>query len=180
MIDIFYKLFHTNPCPKKVIVQTEVTGFAPKDGNKLVEIAVIEIDKNDVQTGNVFHAYINPEREVPEEVIEIHGLDSDFLRDYPTFSTYKNEFLHFIEGKEIIGQNVHFDIDFLNNEIGFKLPNNTIDTLEMAKKVFPNQRNNLAALRERLNVKISHSPYNGALLDALYAYEVYKKLKMLL
>lgn len=180
MIDIFYKLFHTNPCLKKVIVQTEVTGFAPEDGNKLVEIAVIEIDKNDVQTGNVFHAYINPERKVPEEVIEIHGLDSDFLRDYPTFATYKNEFLHFIEGKEIIGQNVHFDIDFLNNEIGFKLPNNTIDTLEMAKKVFPNQRNNLAALRERLNVKISHSPYNGALLDALYAYEVYKKLKMLL
>ena len=180
MISLFNKFFHKNNITTKVVINTEVTGLDYKDGHKLVEIAAIEIDKNDIQTGAVFHAYINPECEVPEEVIEIHGLDSDFLRDYPTFATYKNEFLHFIEGKEIIGQNVHFDIDFLNNEIGFKLPNNTIDTLEMAKKVFPNQRNNLAALRERLNVKISHSPYNGALLDALYAYEVYKKLKMLL
>ena len=101
MIDIFYKLFHTNPCPKKVIVQTEVTGFAPEDGNKLVEIAVIEIDKNDVQTGNVFHAYINPERDVPEEIVAVHGLNYDFLKNYPTFPAYKEDFLHFIEGKEI-------------------------------------------------------------------------------
>ena len=180
MIDIFYKLFHTNPCPKKVIVQTEVTGFAPEDGNKLVEIAVIEIDKNDVQTGNVFHAYINPERDVPEEIVAVHGLNYDFLKNYPTFPAYKEDFLHFIEGKEIIGHNIQLDLKFLNNELGFELPNKITDTLEMAKKAFLGKRNNLTSLCERLDIKILHSPYNGALLDTLHICEVYKKLKTLL
>lgn len=177
MIGIFNKLFYKNICSKKVVIQTEVTGFDPEDGNKLVEIAAIEIDENNIQTGAVFHAYINPEREVPEEVIKIHGLDSDFLKNYPTFPIYKNEFLHFIMGKEIIGHNVQFDLKFLNNELGFELPNKITDTLEMARKVFPNQRNNLTSLCERLDIKILHSPYNRALLDVLHMLEVYKKLK---
>jgi DNA polymerase-3 subunit epsilon len=99
------------------------------------------------------------------------------LKNYPTFAVYKDEFLRFIEGKEIIGHHVQFDISFLNNEVGFELPNNVTDTFEMARTAFPAQRNNLVALSERLNIKIKHSPYNGALLDALYAYEVYKRLK---
>lgn len=162
---------------KKVIINTETTGLYPKDGHKLVEIAAIEIDENDVQTGAVFHAYINPERRIPKEVTAIHGLDYKFLKNFPTFAAYKNEFLRFIEGKEIIGHNVQFDLKFLNNEIGFELPNKVTDTLEMARKVFPAQRNNLCALSERLNIKIKHSPYNGALLDVLYVCEVYKRLK---
>lgn len=165
---------------KKVIINTEVTGLRPKDGHKLVEIAAIEIDENDVQTGAVFHAYINPERSIPRNVVKIHGLDYKFLKDYPTFAAYKDELLRFIEGKEIIGHNVKFDMNFLNNEVGFELPNKVTDTLEMARETFPAQRNNLVALRKRLNIKIKHSPYNGALLDALYVYEVYKRLKILL
>ena len=162
---------------KKVIINTEVTGLYPKDGHKLVEIAAIEIDKNDVQTGAVFHAYINPERSIPRDVTKIHGLDYKFLKDYPTFAAYKDEFLRFIEGKEIIGHNVQFDMNFINNEVCFELPNKVTNTLEMARKAFSGQKNNLVALSVRLNIKIKHSPYNGALLDALYAYEVYKRLK---
>ncbi len=162
---------------KKVIINTETTGFSPKDGHKLVEIAAIEIDENDVQTGAVFHAYINPERRISRDVTAIHGLNNKFLKNYPPFAAYKDEFLRFIEGKEIIGHHVQFDMNFINNEVGFELPNKVTDTLEMARKVFPEQRNSLLALRDRLKIKIKHSPYNGALLDALYAYEIYKRMK---
>lgn len=162
---------------KKVIINTETTGFSPKEGHKLVEIAAIAIDENDIQTGAVFHAYINPERSIPKNVTEIHGLDYKFLKNYPPFAAYKDEFLHFIEGKEIIGHHVQFDMNFINNEVGFELPNKVTDTLEMSRKIFPEQRNNLCALSKRLNIKIKHSPYNGALLDVLYVCEVYKRLK---
>ena len=162
---------------KKVIINTEVTGFSPKDGHKLVEIAAIEIDGNDVQTGAVFHAYINPERSISRDVTAVHGLDYKFLKNYPPFAANKDEFFFFFEGKEIIGHHVQFDMDFINNELGFELPNKVTDTLEMAQKAFPAQRNNLSALSERLNVKIKNSAYNGALLDALYVLEVYKRTK---
>lgn len=162
---------------KKVIIDTETTGLHPKDGHKLVEIAAIEIDENDIQTGLVFHAYINPECRISKNVTLVHGLDYKFLKNYPPFATYKDEFLSFIKGKEIIGHFVQFDMNFINNEIGFELSNKITDTLEMAKKVFPGQRNNLDALSERLKIKIKNSPYNGALLDALYACEIYKRLK---
>ena len=156
---------------KKVIINTEVTGLYPKDGHKLVEIAAIEIDENDIQTGAVFHAYINPERQIFREVTAVHGLNNKFLKQYPTFAAYKDNFLHFIEGK---------DMDCINSELGFELPNKVTDTLEMAKKLFPDQKNGLLALTERLNIKIKNSPFNGALLDALYTYEVYKRMKILL
>lgn len=162
---------------KKVIINTEVTGLYPKDGHKLVEIAAIEIDENDIQTGAVFHAYINPERQISREVTAVHGLNNKFLKQYPIFAAYKDEFLHFIEGKEIIGHHVHFDMDFINSEIGFELPNKVTDTLEMAKKVFPDQKNGLLALTERLNIKIKNSPFNGALQDAMQMLEIYRKLK---
>lgn len=161
---------------KKVVINTEVTGFSSKDGHKLVEIAAVEIDEKDIQTGAIFHAYINPERKISTAVTKIHGLSNKFLKKYPTFELYKDEFLHFIEGKEIIGHYVHFDLDFLNNEVGFELPNKITDTLQMAKKIFPEHRNNLCTLIKRLKIKIN-TPYNGALLDTLYILEIYKKLK---
>ena len=162
---------------KKVIINTEVTGFSPKDGHKLVEIAAIEIDENDIQTGVVFHAYINPKRRIPKEVTAIHGLDYKFLKNFPTFAAYKDEFLRFIKDKEIIGHHVQFDLKFLNSEIGFELPNKVTDTLEMARKAFPGQKNNLCALSERLKIKIKNPPFNGALLDTLHVCEVYNRMK---
>lgn len=162
---------------RKIVFQTETTGFSPEEGHKLVEIAAIEIDENDIQTGAVFHAYINPSRSIPKEVVAVHGLNRKFLKNYPTFEDYKDRFLHFIDGKELISQNIKFDLKFINYELGFELPNKITDTLEMAKKAFPGQRNSLFHLRKRLNIKIKKSPYNGALLDALQILEVYKKLK---
>ena len=162
---------------KKVVMTTETTGFSPKDGHKLVEIAAIEIDENDIQTGAVFHAYINPERQISRELTAVHGLNNKFLKKFPTFAAYKDEFLRFIEDKQIIGHHVQFDMNFLNNEVGFELPNKVTDTLEMARKAFPGQKNNLCALSERLKIKIKNSPFNGALLDTLHVCEVYKRLK---
>ena len=162
---------------EKVVMTTETTGFSPKEGHKLVEIAAIEIDKNDIQTGAVFHIYINPECKISKEVTAVHGLNNKFLKQYPTFEAYKDEFLHFIEGKEIIGHHINFDMDFINNEVGFELPNKITDTLKMARKTLPEQKHSLRALREHLKIKIKHSPYNGALLDTLYLWEIYKKLK---
>lgn len=174
---LLYKLFNLKKSNKKVVIQTETTGFSPEKGNKLVEIAAIELDKNNNQTGMVFHAYINPERDVPEEVVAIHGLNRKFLQNYPPFSAYKKEFLHFIRGKELIGHNINFDLDFLNNEIGFTLPNKTTNILTMARKVFPNQKNNLDALSARLKIKIKKNLYQGALYDVLCMIEIYKRLK---
>ncbi len=165
---------------KKMVITTETTGLCPKDGHKILEIAAIEIDENDIQTGAVFHAYINPNKGIPREATKIHGLDYKFLKNYPTFASYKNEFLHFIEGKELIGHHVQFDMNFINSEVGFELPNKVTDTLEMARNAFPNQRNSLLALRERLKIKIKHPPYKGALLDVLYTYEIYKELRKIL
>ena len=102
------------------------------------------------------------------------------MKNYPTFASYKNEFLHFIEGKELIGHHVQFDMNFINSEVGFELPNKVTDTLEMARNAFPDQRNSLLALRERLKIKIKHPPYKGALLDVLYTYEIYKELRKIL
>ena len=162
---------------KKVVMTTETTGFSPKEGHKLVEIAAIEIDENDIQTGAVFHAYINPERQISREVTAVHGLNNKFLKQYPTFFAYKDCFLHFVEGKEIIGHHINFDMDFVNNEIGFELPNKVTDTLELARKALPDKKHSLRALIEYFNIKIKNSPYSGALLDALQMLEIYRKLK---
>ena len=128
---------------------TETTGFSPKEGHKLIEIAAIEIDENDIQTGAVFHAYINPERQISREVTAVHGLNNKFLKQYPIFAAYKDEFLHFIEGKEIIGHHVHFDMDFINREIGFEPPKKVTDTLEMAKKIFLTKKKRSFNLKSR-------------------------------
>lgn len=162
---------------KKVIINTEVTGLYPKDGHKLVEIAAIEIGENDIQTGAIFHAYINPKCKISKKITALTGLNNKFLKNCPTFEKYKEEFLNFIDGKEIIGLHVQLDMDFLSTEIGFNLPNKITDILEIANAVFPKQVNNFKSLKEQLRIKIKNSPYNGALLDSLYILEIYKKLK---
>lgn len=175
----FSSLFNKSKNTNKVVITTETTGFSPEEGHKLVEIAAIEIDKNYNPTGAVFHAYINPERDISKEVVAVHGLARDFLKDYPPFNAYKNNFLHFIKGKELIGHHLVYDMNFINHELGFTLPNKVTDTLDVAKKAFPQQKNSLSSLCERLNVEIKNSPYNGALLDTLMMLEVYKKLKII-
>lgn len=161
---------------KKIVLDTETTGFDPYKGDRIVEIGALELDEDDCPTGQTFHAYINPEREVPEEVAKIHGLTYDFLKNYPTFSDIKEDFLRFIEGKVLIGHHLPFDINFLNNELGLELPNKMIDTLEMAKKAFPDTLCTLDALCERFRINSKSKGKTAVLLNVLCLAKVYQKL----
>ncbi len=137
---------------RQIILDTETTGLYCDQGDRLTEIGCLElIDRR--LTGKVFHTYINPERELSPKSIEITGLTKSFLKDKPTFSQVVDDFLRFVIGSEIIIHNSKFDIGFINCELNrikhpMKKINNFItiyDTLKIARKLFPGQRNNLDA-----------------------------------
>lgn len=159
----------------KIVLDTETTGFDPKSC-KLVEIGAVELDDNNQPTGAVFHTYINPEQPVPDEVVLIHGLTTDYLKNFPTFNEIKADFLKFIEGKELVAHNLPFDLGFLNHELGFELSNKMTDTLKLAKAAFPDMRCNLDTLCERFDIDTSKRTTHGALLDAELLAKVYCKL----
>lgn len=166
---------------REIVLDTEVTGFSPEEGERLVEIGAIELI-NHIPTGVQYHQYINPEKEISEEVTKIHGLTYDFLKAYPTFKDIAQNLLNFIGADaKIIAHNAMFDMRFINYELkksGYKCFRKTrvIDTLEIAKIKFPNQRNSLCHLCKRLNVDDSARVFHGALLDAQLLSEVYIKL----
>lgn len=160
----------------KVVFDTESTGLNVNADNRLVEIGAVELDNKNHPTGVFFHVYINPQRDIPEEATKIHGLTIEFLKDYPTFDKIKDDFLKFIEGKELIAHNLPFELSFLNYELGFELPNKTTDTLSIANDLFPKQKNNLDALCRRFAVDLSHIPYGGTLLNAYCLALVYQEL----
>ena len=161
---------------KKIVLDTETTGFDPHKGDKIVEIGALELDEDNCPTGQTFHTYINPECEVSEEAIKIHGLTNNFLKDCPTFNEIKDDFLRFIEGKTLIGHHLPFDINFLNNELGLELPNKMIDTLEIAKKAFPDTLCSLDALCKRFKISPKTIKEQGAMLDVMCLAKVYQKL----
>lgn len=166
---------------RQIIIDTETTGIETSQGHRIVEIGCVElIDRK--KTDNNFHCYINPEREMDAEVIAVHGLTSEFLRDKPVFADVLNDFLKFIDQAELIAHNATFDIGFLNHEI--RLVNkdarlidtyaaNVINTLPLARKMFPGQRNSLDALCKRYKIDLSGRKLHGALLDAQLLAEVY-------
>lgn len=161
---------------KKVVFDTETTGFDPYKGDKIVEIGALELDEDNCPTGQTFHTYINPECEVSEEAIKIHGLTNNFLKGYPTFSEIKDDFLRFIEGKTLIAHNLPFDLGFLEHELGFNLPNKMIDTLEMAKNSFPDAVCSLDALCEKFKINPKTKSAKGVLLNVLCLAKVYQNL----
>lgn len=161
---------------KKIVLDTETTGFDPHKGDKIVEIGALELDEDNCPTGQTFHTYINPKREVPEEAAKIHGLTYDFLKNYPTFSKIKKDFLSFIEGKALIAHNLPFEVSFLNSELGFELSNKMIDTLEIAKKAFPDTLCSLDALCKRFKISPKTIKEQGAMLDVMCLAKVYQKL----
>lgn len=165
---------------KKVVLDTETTGFSVNAGDRLIEIGAVELDDKNHPTGALFHVYINPQRDVPKEATKIHGLTTEFLKDYPTFNMIKADFLKFIEGKELIAHNLPFELSFLNYELGFELPNKATDTLMLAKKIFPKATNTLDSLCRRFSVNIVDIPYKGGLLDAYCLARVYRKLMQIL
>lgn len=167
---------------REIVFDTETTGFDPKNGDKLVEIGALELI-NHIPTGNVYHQYINPLREVPEQAFQVHGLSTEFLKNYPRFSEIATDFLNFVGDDGIlVAHNAHdFDMMFINYELkhnGFKTLENheVIDTLEIARNKFPNARNSLDALCTRFNIDNSKRTKHGALLDAELLAEVYLEL----
>ena len=164
----------------EVFLDTETTGLSFKDGHKIVEIACIET-RDLIATGKVFHKFINPKRNMPEEAYKVHGFSEEFLSDKETFAQVADDFLSFIKDKKIIIHNASFDLSFLNGELGLiqkeglnkKL---VIDSLEVARNKFPGSSNSLDALCKRFNIDLSRRNKHNALLDCELLREVYINL----
>ena len=164
---------------RQIFLDTETTGLYAEQGDRVIEIGCVELFNRKL-TGNNLHFYLNPGRDSHEEALKIHGLTTEFLRDKPTFEAIVDEFLAYVQDAEVIIHNASFDIGFLNVELkrAGKLPfkdyvANVVDTLVMAKEMFPGKRNNLDALCDRLEVDNSGRTLHGALLDAELLADVY-------
>ena len=163
-----------------VVLDTETTGIDPKEGHKIIEIGCVEIINRQL-TGNHYHQYLNPDRQIDQGAIDVHGISNEFLEDKPRFADICVDFLDFIRGAELIIHNAPFDVGFINHElnlIGHEISDiNQIctitDSLKMAKEMYPGQRNNLDALCKRLGVNNSHRELHGALLDSEILADVY-------
>ncbi|HJD57897.1 MAG TPA: DNA polymerase III subunit epsilon [Rickettsia endosymbiont of Ceroptres masudai] len=168
---------------REIILDTETTGLDPRQGHRIVEIGAIEM-VNKVLTGRNFHFYINPERDMPFEAYRIHGISGESLKDKPLFHTIADDFLEFIADSTLVIHNAPFDIKFLNHELSLlkraeiKLLelSNAIDTLVMARSMFPGSKYNLDALCKRFKVDNSGRQLHGALKDAALLAEVYVEL----
>lgn len=165
---------------REIVFDTETTGFEYAKGHRLIEIGAVELI-NHMPTGKTYHQYINPEREVPEEAVKVHGLTYDFLKDYPTFDKVADQWLEFIGDDKLVAHNASFDMNFVNYELKqLGKPemswSNSIDTLEIARNMFPGARCSLDALCKRFEIDNSARSYHGALLDAQLLAEVYLEL----
>lgn len=157
---------------RQIILDTETTGIGHENGHKVIEIGCVELIDRKL-TGETFHVYLNPKREVDEGAFRVHGISNEFLQDKPLFKEVVSDFLRFIEGAELIIHNAPFDVGFLNSELKHiqwkkRLENycTIFDTLEYARKKHPGQRNSLDALCKRYEVNNSNRQLHGALLDA--------------
>jgi DNA polymerase-3 subunit epsilon len=165
---------------RQIILDTETTGLDPKQGHKIIEIGCVEMIERKL-TGNNYHQYLKPDREIDAGAIEVHGISNEFLDDKPRFYDVMNDFMEYIKGAELIIHNAPFDIGFLNHELN--AVNNSwgtieqhcqiIDTLVMARNKFPGKKNNLDALCKRYLIDNSHRELHGALLDSEILGDVY-------
>ncbi len=161
-----------------IMLDTETTGLSPHNGDKMVEIGAVEVCQRDMSQTKTFHKFINPGRSIPAEVVRIHGIDDARVKDEPSFKDIAQEFLDFIKGGTLVIHNAPFDLGFIMSELAeCGMPNihdiPVIDTLLMAKKQFPRQRNNLDALCDRFEIGRGHRQLHGALLDSELLAEVY-------
>lgn len=165
---------------REIVLDTETTGLDPASGHRVVEIGCVEL-VNHVRTGNHFHTYLNPERDMPPEAAAIHGLTDQFLADKPVFKVVASSFLEFIGDSPLIIHNAAFDLKFLNAEldsIGLSLlqPERATDTVLIARKKYPGQPASLDALCKRFMIDLSARTKHGALLDAELLADVYLEL----
>jgi len=165
---------------KEVILDTETTGLSVKDGHRIVEIGCIELE-NYIPTTQKFHCYLNPERKVSKEALEVHGYSDNFLENKKKFKEIVDEFLDFIKDKKLIIHNADFDLSHLNNELILigknKINNeNVIDTLDLARDKFPGSSISLDALCKRYRIDNSRRTKHSALIDCELLYKVYINL----
>ncbi|MEP4196271.1 MAG: DNA polymerase III subunit epsilon [Aliishimia sp.] len=165
---------------REIVLDTETTGFDPQSGDRIVEIGAVELDGH-VPTGRTYHQYINPERSMPQEAFQVHGLGDEFLADKPKFAEIGQAFLDFVGDATMVIHNAAFDMKFLNAELGWmNLPllpfDQALDTLLIARKKFPGSPASLDALCRRFNIDNSSRTLHGALLDSEILAEVYLEL----
>lgn len=165
---------------RQIILDTETTGLDPEDGHRVVEIACIELE-NCVPTNRMFHRYVNPERSMPRDAQQIHGLTEAFLADKPKFAEVVDELLAFIGDAPLVIHNARFDIAFLNEELkrlgrSCLMVDTAIDTVELARRKFPGAPASLDALCRRFGIDNGARVKHGALLDAELLAEVYLEL----
>lgn len=165
---------------REIVLDTETTGLEPESGDRIVEIGAVEL-MGHMPTGRVFHEYINPERSMPQEAFEVHGLGDEFLRDKPVFRDVAQTFLEFVGDAKLVIHNAAFDMKFLNAELGWAglrlLPQDqAVDTLAIARKRFPGSPASLDALCRRFGIDTSSRTLHGALLDSEMLAEVYLEL----
>ena len=165
---------------RQIALDTETTGISTDEGHRIIEIGCIEIENRRI-TGNEFHCYLNPEREIDEGATRVHGLTLEKLSDEPLFKEVAKDFLNFVSGAELIIHNAAFDVGFLNKEISLlEWDENSIedhalvmDTLKMAREMHPGKKNSLDALCTRYEIDRSMRQVHGALIDADLLAKVY-------
>ena len=169
-----------NDNPRQIVLDTETTGLEPTEGHRIIEIGCVELIDRQL-TGNNLHRYLQPDREIDEGAIEVHGITNEFLLDKPRFANICDELLDYLRGAELIIHNAPFDTGFLDAELRRIKPHpgtiasicEVTDTLVMARKKHPGQRNSLDALCKRYGIDNSNRELHGALLDAELLSDVY-------
>lgn len=165
---------------RQIVLDTETTGLEPKQGHRVIEIGCVELVDRRL-TGKHYHQYLQPDREIDEGAIEVHGISNEFLMDKPRFADVVDDFMDFVRGAELVIHNAPFDMGFLNNELSLlgdgrgvlEAQCTVLDTLSLARKMHPGQKNNLDALCKRYEVNNAHRELHGALLDAEILADVY-------
>lgn len=164
---------------RQIVLDTETTGLNARLGDRIIEIGCVELVSRRF-SGNHFHRYLNPEREVEEGALRVHGITREFLQDKPRFADVAREFLEYVRGAVLVIHNAAFDVEFLNVElekVGLERLESyvagVVDTLATARELHPGKRNSLDALCERYQIDNSHRTLHGALLDAELLAEAY-------
>ena len=165
---------------RQIVLDTETTGLDPEKGHRIIEIGALEMEDRQL-TGRNFHCYLNPERDIDDGAMEVHGITLEFLQDKPRFPDVAEDLLKFLEGAELVIHNAPFDLGFLDYELSLaghgpsSLSDSAqvLDSLELARDLHPGQRNNLDALCKRYEVDNSSRTLHGALLDAEILADVY-------
>ena len=165
---------------REIVLDTETTGLDPASGHRIVEVACLELI-NHIPSGRRFQRYLNPDRDMPEDAHEVHGLSAAFLADKPRFGDVAAELMAFIDGAPLVIHNAEFDMRFLNAELArleqpLLASHQAVDTLQIARRKFPGSPASLDALCKRFNIDNSARELHGALLDAELLAEVYLEL----